>query len=141
MSKSLPQGRGLCGAQECNQSCHLSRALHCPAGQRYIARLVAQRQLVRAQRRVSQLALPLPNAQMRQICKRVKETGLCSSLCSEFGGCFMDYKAVVRDPSEGRRRVFRAQRIRDELVRRRMRRNAEARHRENIEEKGGYICV
>lgn len=96
---------GLCGRLQCPYIC--SRVCHCPAGSRRVrARLAAQ-----AVRRFS-ICLDRRRA---SICEQVHAAGGCPSLCRQVGGCFIPQ--VGDHPSEARRKVFRAQRAMDALVR------------------------
>lgn len=96
---------GLCGQLECHRIC--SKVCHCAAGsRRSSARLAAQaarRFTVRTDRR------------RLHICERVHSAHQCPGLCQKVGGCFLPQ--VGDHPSEAKRKVFRAQRAMDALVR------------------------
>jgi hypothetical protein len=87
---------GLCGKLECPRIC--SRVEHCPAGQRRVRRLMAER----ARARYTVLA----NAHQERACAEIHKAGLCPSLCHHVGGCFLPQPGD--HPSEAKRKVFRA---------------------------------
>lgn len=100
---------GLCGSLECGHIC--SRVCHCPAGQRRVHSLLAAQAIRRFSVRLDR--------RRGHICEQVHDAGLCPKLCQGVGGCFLP--RVDDHPSEARRRVFRAQRAMDALVRARAR--------------------
>ena len=98
---------GNCGRLACRRLC--VRSEHCPAGQRRARELLA-----RAAVRRHSVAL---DRRRGQICEQIHDSGFCPSICQEVGGCFLP--RVDDHPSEARRKVFRAQRAMDALVRQR----------------------
>ena len=96
---------GLCGRLECPHIC--SRVCHCEAGlrrsRRQFARSAIRRFSVRLDRRRG------------EICDQIHAAGFCPAICKGVGGCFLPQ--VGDHPSEARRKVFRAQRAMDALVR------------------------
>lgn len=96
---------GNCGALACKRQC--VRSEHCPAGMRrrkeLLARAAVRRHSVKLDRRRG------------HICEQIHDAGFCSRLCQEVGGCFLPQ--VGDHPSEAKRKVFRAQRAMDALVR------------------------
>ena len=108
LSRYQHQSPGLCGALQCRRVC--SRVCYCPAGlRRSRARLAAQ-----AVRRFS-VRLDRRRA---HVCEQIHQSGLCPVLCQKVGGCFLPQ--VDDHPSEAKRKVFRAQKAMDQLVRARM---------------------
>ena len=95
---------GLCGALECSHICR--RVQLCPAGQRRVQRLLAEK----AVRRFTVKA----NSQQLRVCEKVHDAGLCPRLCNQLGGCFLPQP--LDHPSEAKRKVFRAQYAMDALV-------------------------
>ena len=96
---------GLCGALECPHIC--SRVNHCEAGLRRSRRQLAER----ARRRFSVRL----DRRRGQICEQIHAAGHCPTICRAVGGCFLPQ--VGDHPSEAKRKVFRAQRAMDALVR------------------------
>jgi hypothetical protein len=88
---------GLCGRLECPHVC--SRVCHCPAGQRRVRRLLAER----ASRRFAAKA----NSEQLRNCERIRKAGGCPTICNQVGGCFLPRPGD--HPSEIKRKVFRAQ--------------------------------
>jgi len=97
---------GLCGRLECHRIC--ARVCHCEAGQRRARALLALQALRRAT-----VVLDRSRAQR---CERIRKAGGCPSVCQSVGGCFLP--EAGDHPSEARRKVFRAQRAIEALLRR-----------------------
>jgi len=96
---------GRCGRLQCPSLC--PRFRDCPAGVRRS----------RAERTANvwrQFTVVL-DRRRAHICEKVHDAGFCPTLCREVGGCFLP--RVGDHPSEASRKVFRAQRAMDALVR------------------------
>lgn len=98
---------GLCGELECRELCY--RWPECPAADR-------RRQDQHARRVRRHFTVTVDRARMRR-CERIHDAGLCPYICRKVGGCFLP--RVGDHPAEALRKVYRAQRAADELVRHR----------------------
>lgn len=96
---------GLCGALACRRLC--LRSQHCPAGERRARALLRER----ARNRFSVKL----DRRRDQVCGEIRKASQCPTVCQGVGGCFIPQ--VGDHPSEARRKVFRAQRAMDALVR------------------------
>lgn len=96
---------GLCDRLQCPRIC--AKVEHCPAGLRRSRALLAAQAVRRFSVRLDR--------RRANICDQIHSAGLCPKLCQGVGGCFLPQ--VGDHPSEAKRKVFRAQRAMDALVR------------------------
>lgn len=98
---------GLCGDFNCHRICSKHKA--CPAAMR-------RRRAQHSRDNWRQFTIKVDRRRL-SVCDQIHDAGLCPILCREVGGCFLPKHGD--HPSEAIRRVHRAQRAMDALVRHR----------------------